>query len=69
MDDVQKILTHYISTQSKNFDFYFFNCEFVVEFDIKFIAIIKTKYFYKTDIIIINRYLLYDIDCFKSREH
>ena len=45
----------------------FINCEFVIEFDNNFIANIKTNYFYNTDFININKYLLYDIDCFKSR--
>ena len=49
--------------------FSFNNCQFVIEFDNNFIANIKTNYFYNTDIININNYLLYDIDCFKSRGH
>ena len=67
LDEVNKIINDYISTYNKIFDFYFINCEFVVEFDNNFIANIKTNYFFNTDIININRYLLYDIDCFKSR--
>ena len=62
LDDVNKIINDYISTQKKNFDFYFTNCDIVIEFDINFIANIETSYFYKTDIININSYLLYDID-------
>ena len=67
MDEVNKILNDYISTHNKSFDFYFINCQFVIEFDNNFIANIKTKYVYNTDFININKYLLYDIDCFKSR--
>ena len=67
LDEVNKILNDYISTQNKNSDFNSVNCEFVVEFDNNFIANIKTNCFYKTDIININKYLLFDIDCFKSR--
>ena len=44
-----------------------FYCEFVIEFDNNFIANIKTNYVYNTDVININEYLLFDIDCFKSR--
>ena len=55
LDEVNKILNDYISTHNKNFDFYFINCEFVIEFDNNFIANIKTNYFYNTDIININR--------------
>ena len=67
MDEVNKILNDYISTHNKNFDFYFFNCEFSIEFDSISIANMKTNSFYNTAIININKYLLYDIDCFKSR--
>ena len=67
MDDVNKILNDYISTNNKKFDFYFNNCEFVVEFDTNFIANIETNCFYNTDITNISRYFIYDIDCFKSR--
>ena len=67
LDEVNKILNDYISTHNKNFDFHFINCEFVIEFDINFRTNLQTNCFYKTDIININRYLLYDIDCFKSR--
>ena len=69
MDEVNKIFSGYISTHNKKFDFYVINCEFVIEFGNNFIAKIKTKYFYNTDFINIKRYLLYDIDCFKSRRH
>ena len=69
LDKVNKIINDYISTHNKNFEFYFINCEFVIEFDNNFIANIQTNYFYNTDIIKINKYLFYDIDCFKSRGH
>ena len=62
MDEVNKILNDYISSHSKNFDF--FNCKFNT-----FKANIKTKYFYNTDILNINLHLSYSIDCFKSRGH
>ena len=67
LDEVVKILNDYISTHNKIFDFYFINCEFVIDFDNNFIANIQTNYFYNTDIININLYLLLYIDCFKSR--
>ena len=66
LDEINKILNDYISTHNKNFDFYFFNCEFVIELDNNFIANIKSSYFCNTDITNINKFLLYDIDCFKS---
>ena len=66
-DEVNKILNDYISTHNKNVDFYFTNCELVIEFHNNFIGNKQTDYFNTTDIIDINEYLLYDIDCFKSR--
>ena len=67
LDDVDKILNDYISTHNKNFDVYFFNCEFKTEFDNILKINIKTNFVLNTDFIDINEYLLYDIDCFKSR--
>ena len=55
LDEVNKILIDFISTHNKNFDFLFINCEFVIEFDDNFIAIIKTNYFYNKDNVTINR--------------
>ena len=69
MDEVNKTLNDCFSTHNKNFNFYFLNCEFVVEFDNNFRANTKSNYFSNTDIININKYLLYNIDCFKSRGH
>ena len=68
MDGVNKISDDYISTHDKNFDFDFFNCDFVIAFDKNFIAK-KTKDFYNTDNNSIKRFLIYDFDCFKSRRH
>ena len=62
-------MNDYISTHNKNFVFYFINRENVIEYDNNFRATIKANYFYDTDIININRYLLYDMDCFISRGH
>ena len=67
LDEVNKILNAYISTHYKKFHFCFLKCEYVIEFDNNSIANINSSYFYKTDIINKNRYLLYDIDCFKSK--
>ena len=55
--EVNKKLNDDISIQNKNFEFYFFNCEFLIEFDNKFLANIKSNYFSNTGIININRYL------------
>ena len=67
LDEVMKILNDYISTHNKNFDFYFINCEFVIEFDNNFTANIQTNCFYNTDFVNINLLLFYYIDCYESR--
>ena len=69
LDEVNKVLNDYISNHNKYFDFYFINCEFIIEFDNNFLANRKSNFFYNTDIIIIKKNLIYDIDCFKSRGH
>ena len=56
LDDVNKVLNNYISSHNKNVDFYFINCEFVIEFDNNFITNIETINFYNTDIIDIKGY-------------
>ena len=43
LDEVNEILNDYISSQNKNYDFCFINCEFVIEFDNNLLAQIKTK--------------------------
>ena len=68
LDEVNKILKDYISSHNKDFDLYFINCEFIIEFII-FKANIKTNCFYNTDILNISLYLSYYINCFKSRGH
>ena len=69
LDEVKKILNDHISSHDENFDFHFINFEFVIEFDNNFIANLKTNYLYNTDVIHINEYFLYDIECFKSKGH
>ena len=58
MDEVIKKLNDYVTTHNKKFDFYFINCEFVIEFDNSFIAKIKTIFINNTDFMNINRYFL-----------
>ena len=67
MGEVNERLNDCICTHNKKVDFYYINCEFVIELDNIVIANIKTNYFINTDFININKYLIYDIDCFKSR--
>ena len=44
-----KILNDYISTHNKEFDFYFYICEFKIEFDNNFTTNIETDYFYNIE--------------------
>ena len=68
LDDVDKILSDYVTTHKKKFYFYLIRCEFVLEFDNNFITNMKTNYCYSMDDITkIRSYLYYWIDCFKSR--
>ena len=60
-DELDKILEDYISTHNKIFVFYLISCELIIEFDNNFTEIIKTDYYYKTDIINIKRGLIYNI--------
>ena len=66
LDEINQILNDHISTHKK-ISVFLIKCDFVIEFDNNFMATIETNCFYNTDIIIINRYLIYDINCFKSR--
>ena len=65
-DEVDKLLSDYVATHNKIF--FLVRCEFVLEFDKKSTTNIQTKYCYNTDDITqMKSYLLYGIDCFKSR--
>ena len=44
LDEVNNILNDYTSTHKKKFDFYFINCDFVIEFDKNFMANVQTFY-------------------------
>ena len=67
LDEVDKILNDYVTTHNKLFDFYFINCELVIEFNKNFTANIETNYLYIIDITNTKRYFLYDIYYFTSR--
>ena len=69
LDEVDKILNDYITTHKNYLGFYLVNCELVIEFDNNFTENVETSYLYNTDHIIIKigGFLLYWIDCFKSR--
>ena len=67
LDEINKILSDYISHHSKKFVLYFIKCEFEIDFDNNFTANIQITYQYKTDTNNIKRYLIYYIDSCKSR--
>ena len=67
LNDIDKILDDYITIHNKKFNFYFINCEFVIESDNNFIAKNETNYRYNDDITNLKSYLLYYIDCYESR--
>ena len=67
LDEVDKILKDYVTTQTKKFDLYLIICEFKIEFDIKFTTKRETNYLHNINDIItkIKGYLLYWIDYYK----
>ena len=68
LDEVDKILSSYVTTHNKKSYFYLVRCEFVLEFDNNFTTNIQTNYCYNMDDITkIKSYLIYWIDCFISR--
>ena len=66
MDELDKILSNYISHHNKKFDFYFFNCEFEKEFGNNFTAIVEINYHYNRNFKYEKSSLLCYIDSFKS---
>ena len=48
--EVGKRLNDYATIHNKKFNFYFINCEFVIEFDKIFTTNRENNYFYNTDI-------------------
>ena len=68
LDDVDKILSDYVTLHDKKFNFHLVICEFVLEFDNNFKTNTQTNYCYNMDDITkIKIYLDNWIDCFKSR--
>ena len=62
IDEFDKIFNYYIITHNKKFDFYFFDCEFEIQFDNNFTANIEINYHYNTDCINIKNYLSFYVD-------
>ena len=67
LDEVDKILSDYVTTHDKKFYIFLFRCEFVLEFDNNFTTNIQTVCCCNMDVITkIKTCLLCWIDCFKS---
>ena len=65
-DKVDEILNNYISIYNKDYDIYFINCKFKIEFDISFTTNIETNYIHNKESEKINIILKYFINCHKS---
>ena len=62
IDEVDVKLEQYINNLNKKFDFYYFDCEFGIEFNNNYLANIEVNYHYYTDYNNIKSYLLFYID-------
>ena len=63
MDEADKILNNYITIFNKDYDIYFINCRFELEFDNKLTMNTETNYIHNIEIEKINNILLYAIKC------
>ena len=54
VDKVDEILNNYITIYNKDYDIYFNNCKFKIEFDDNLILIINTRYIHNVENEIIN---------------
>ena len=50
LDEVDRILNDYVTIHNKKVDFYFINCEFLIESHNNFKTNIETNYFHSKDI-------------------
>ena len=60
-DELDKILKDYISTHNKTIVFSLISYELIIEIDNNFTEIIKTHFYFITDVIIIKKDLIYNI--------
>ena len=67
MDEVDKILNDYVTFPYKKFNFYFINCEFVIDFDKNFTTNIEIFSVHNVESKKIKSYLFHYIDCFTAR--
>ena len=67
MNEVDKILTDYVSIHNKKFDIYFTYCEFKIQFDNNSIRDLETEYVYNIESEKIYQSLIYSIDCLQSK--
>ena len=64
---MRKIFNDYVSYKNKKIIFYFFRCEFTLQFDKDFTEDVKTMYLNNEDIASIKKQLLYIFYYFISR--
>ena len=64
--EVDEILNSYIAIYNKDYDIYFINCRFKLEFDNNFTTNIETNYIYNIESDKINNTLTYFINCYES---
>ena len=67
LDEVDKILSDYVSTHNKKFEIYFIYCEFKIQFDNNSIIDIKSEYVHNIEIVKIIQCLKYSIECHKLK--
>ena len=67
LDEVDKIINNYITIYKKDYDIYFINCRFKLEFDNNFILNIETNYIHNMESEMINITLSYYIKCHESK--
>ena len=64
---MNKIFNYYITTHNKNFDFYYINCEFEIQFNNNHIEKFEINYHHNTDYTNIKISLLFYIHSCESR--
>ena len=67
LNEFDKILTNYVSTHNKKFDFYIIYCDCLIEFDNNFITNVATHYIYNTDITNLYEYFLHELNFHQAR--
>ena len=67
LDEFDRIINDYVSTNNKKFNIYYIYCEFNIQFDNNFTTGFKTNYVHNKEIEKISQCLLYSIEYFASK--